>query len=84
MLCFCCDQISTCDRSISRHLHCIKIEVFIKDFFSKCNLGLVTFTEEVLNEKLHFICCANFDGQLPDKEDVAQISEPSKEILYMT
>ena len=29
-----------------------KMKFSIKDFFSKCDL--VTFTEEILNEKLHF------------------------------
>ena len=32
----------------------------IKDFFSKCDqfsADLVTFTEEILNGKLHFLCC---------------------------
>ena len=29
-----------------------KIKFSIKDFFSKC----VKFTEEILNEKLHFFC----------------------------
>ena len=24
---------------------------------------LVTFTEEILNEKLHFFCAVNFEGQ---------------------
>ena len=33
----------------------------IKDFFSKCKqirsfLDLLTFTEEILNGKLHFLC----------------------------
>ena len=33
----------------------------IKDFFSKCDqirrkLDLVTFTEEIVNGKLHFLC----------------------------
>ena len=31
----------------------------IKDFFSKCAFGttnLVTFTKEILNRKLHFLC----------------------------
>ena len=33
----------------------------IKNFFSKCDqirrkCGLVTFTEEILNGKLHFLC----------------------------
>ena len=33
-------------------LHCTKKEFSIKDIFSK-----VTFTEEILNGKLHFWCC---------------------------
>ena len=41
------------------------MKYFIKDFFSKCNqirwklqetVDLVTFTEEILNGKLHFLC----------------------------
>ena len=31
-----------------------KMKFSIKDFFSKCDL--VTFTEEILNGKLHFLC----------------------------
>ena len=36
----------------------------IKDFFSKCDQirsGLVTFTEEILSEKLHFLYSVNAD-----------------------
>ena len=36
-----------------------KTKVSIKDFFSKCAFGiadLVTFTKEILNGKLHFLC----------------------------
>ena len=36
-----------------------KMKFSIKDFFSKCDLfpaDLVTFTEEILNEKLRFLC----------------------------
>ena len=36
-----------------------KIKFLIKDFFGKCDLktgDLVTFTEEILNEKLQFLC----------------------------
>ena len=36
-----------------------KMEFFIKDFFSKCDqirMDFVTFTEEILNGKLHFFC----------------------------
>ena len=40
----------------------------IKDFFSKCdqttgNYGLVTFTEEILKGKLHFLC-SDIDSEL--------------------
>ena len=38
-----------------------KMKFSIKDFFSKCDQipsFLVMFTEEVLNEKLHFLCSA--------------------------
>ena len=31
----------------------------IKDFFSKETADLVTFTEEILNGKLHFLCSVN-------------------------
>ena len=34
-----------------------KMKFSIKDFFSKC-ADLVTFTEEILNWKLHFLCSA--------------------------
>ena len=33
----------------------------IKDFFSKCDK--VTFTEEILNGKLHILCSANLSFQ---------------------
>ena len=36
-----------------------KMKFSIKDFFSKCDqipADLVTFTEEILNGKLHFLC----------------------------
>ena len=39
-----------------------KMKFSIKDFFSKCDhnprfsVDLVTFTEEIHNEKLHFLC----------------------------
>ena len=36
----------------------------MKDFFRKCDpqfpADLVTFTEEILNEKLHFLCSGHF------------------------
>ena len=39
-----------------------KVKFSIKDFFSKCeNADLVTFTEEVLNGKLRFMCTDNVD-----------------------
>ena len=40
-------------------LHCTKNDVSIKDFFSKCDQmwpDLVTFTKEILNGKLRFLC----------------------------
>ena len=46
------------------------MKFFIKDILSKCDqiLGvpadLATFTEEVLNEKLHFLCSDFFDNSL--------------------
>ena len=36
-----------------------KMKFLINDFFSKCDqirTDLVTFTEEIINEKLHFLC----------------------------
>ena len=39
----------------------------IKDFFSKCDLetaDLATFTEEIYNEKLHFLCSVHFKDPL--------------------
>ena len=35
-----------------------------KDFFSKCDQILVTFTEEILNGKLHFLCSENYDDTI--------------------
>ena len=37
-----------------------KMKFSIKDFFRKCDqtADLVTFTEEILNGKLHFLCSA--------------------------
>ena len=34
----------------------------IKDFFGKCEetADLFTFTEEIFNEKLHFLCSADW------------------------
>ena len=44
------------------------MKFFIKEFFSKCNqvpADLLTFTEECLNGKLHFLCSAGInDGIL--------------------
>ena len=43
-----------------------KTKFSIKDFFSKCDqifavsCGLGTFTEEILNRKLHFSCSESF------------------------
>ena len=40
-----------------------KMKFSIKDFFSKCDqmfpADLVTFTKEIPNGKLHFLCCDN-------------------------
>ena len=41
-----------------------KMKFSINDFFSKCDqigrkLDLLTFTEEILNGKLHFLCSEN-------------------------
>ena len=42
-----------------------KMKISIKDFFGKCDqiqlpVDLVTFTEEIRNGKLHFLCSALF------------------------
>ena len=44
-----------------KRTHCKKMKYFIKDFFSKWPSSqfladLITFTEEILNGKLHFLC----------------------------
>ena len=45
----------------------------IKDFFSKCDpnlretADLVTFTEEILNGKLHFLCSVILFGVIPQE-----------------
>ena len=44
-----------------------KMKFRIKDFFSKCDqirsaADLVTFTEEIFNAKLHFLCSASSDN----------------------
>ena len=36
-----------------------KMKFFIEDFFSKC-ADLDTFTEEILNEKLIFLCSGTY------------------------
>ena len=45
-----------------------KMEFSIKVFFSKCDqflADLVTFTEEILNGKLHFLCSV---GSIPSHD----------------
>ena len=37
-----------------------KMKFFIKDFFSKRDPDLITFTKEILNGKLHFLRRASF------------------------
>ena len=40
-----------------------KMKFFIKDFFSKCDqfpADLVTFTDEILNEKFNFLCSVEY------------------------
>ena len=54
------------------NLHCTKIKFYIKDFFSKCDqirrpADFVTFTEENLNGKLHFLCSVSCKFQLKDQ-----------------
>ena len=38
------------------------MKFFIKDFFSKCDV--VTFTEEILNGKLHFLYSVRTDSDI--------------------
>ena len=39
-----------------------KMKFSIKDFFSKCDqIRRVTFTEEILNGKLHFLCSVSIN-----------------------
>ena len=44
-----------------------KMKFSMKDFFSKCDqirsADLVTFTEEILHGKLHFLCSVNFESR---------------------
>ena len=42
------------------HITAQKMKFSIKGFFSKCGqiLNVVTFTEEILNGKLHLLCSA--------------------------
>ena len=44
-----------------------KMKFFITDFFSKCDLvtDLVTFTEEIRNGKLRFLCSASKTVKTP-------------------
>ena len=46
---------------IEKTLH-KKMKFSINDFFSKCELtaDLITFTEEILNGKLHFLCSERY------------------------
>ena len=49
----------------------------IKNFFSKCDqicsflADLVTFTEEILNAKLHFLCRVNWKACFFNLQDIA-------------
>ena len=44
---------------LGRYVTAQKMKICINDFFSKCHqirADLVTFTEEIINRKLHFLC----------------------------
>ena len=49
-------------KAVVRRCYCLKNEISIKDFFSKSDqirkklADLVTFSEEIINGKLHFLC----------------------------
>ena len=50
-------------KTLTRGFTAQKIKFSFKNFFSKCDqirkvMDLVTFTEEILNRKLHFLCSA--------------------------
>ena len=55
------NSVSTYFLNLQRYGHCTKNDVSIKDLFGKCDQNpqfpadLVTFTEEILNGKLHFL-----------------------------
>ena len=40
-----------------------KMKFSIKDFFNKFPADLVTFTEEILNGKLHFLCGIEYENR---------------------
>ena len=47
---------------VHKRAQCAKMRFFFKDFFSKSDqihsfYSFVTFTEEIFNGKLHFLCC---------------------------
>ena len=54
----------------------------IQHFFTKCDqmfpAGLVTFTEETLNGKLHFLCCINGNSLSSKTEEIRFIVKKSK------
>ena len=66
----------------------------IKDFFSKCEnvkssgtADLVTFTEKILNGKLHFLCNVALSTSAPafvaiSTQDVVEISQHLQTALY--
>ena len=59
------DQLLTRKAKVALHK---KMKFFIKDFFSKCEQifpkDLVTFSLEILNGKLHFLCSVAADIKL--------------------
>ena len=43
-----------------------KMKFLITDFLSKCDqIRMVTFTEEIRNGKLHFLCSERFSSSFP-------------------
>ena len=58
-----------------------KMKFLIKDFFSKC-ADLVTFTEEIFNGKLHFLCIEVEERQKNLKREVF-LEKSADSILFM-
>ena len=62
------------------NIHCTKKnEVFIKDFFGKCDQiqfppDMVTCTEDIFDGKLHFLCSDYFHSNKKRKESLETLA----------